>query len=123
LGERLWWPLDALVLKDPSIAALRKEGKISSVFIPTINFHLAAWDRIETEKRRFEQTEQNRVASARAEEGIRVGLAKAQALAHVISAGVAFGVFMALALYLVFAKIETDLRDINESIRAGDAAH
>lgn len=111
-----------MVLKDPSIVALKKEGKISTVVFPTINFHLAAWDRIETEKRRFEQAEQNRVASERTAEGLRVGIAKAQALAHVISAGVAFGVFMALALYLVFAKIETNLRAINESIRAGGAA-
>lgn len=110
------------VLKDPSIVALKKEGKISSVFFPTINFHLSAWDRIETEKRRFEQAEQNRVASERAAEATRVALAKAQALAHMISAGVAFGVFMVLALYLVFAKIETNLRAIDDSIRAGNVA-
>ncbi len=110
------------VLKDPSIVSLRKEGKISTVFFPTINFHLAAWDKIETEKRRFEQAEQNRVASERAAEAARVADAQAQALAHVISAGVAFCVFMALALYLVFAKIETNLRAINESIRSGGVA-
>ncbi len=110
------------VLKDPSIAALRKEGKISSVFMPTIGFHLSAWDRIETEKRRFEQVEHERVSSQRAAETLRVRLAQAQALAHIISAGVAFGVFMVLALYLVFVKIETDLRAIDESIRAGGTA-
>lgn len=111
-----------LVLKDPSIAALRKEGRISSVIMPTIGFHLSAWDRIETEKRRFEQVEHERVSSQRAAETLRVGLAKAQALAHIISAGVAFGVFMVLALYLVFVKIETDLRAIDESIRAAGTA-
>ena len=105
-------------LKDPSIIALRREGKLTKVFMPVIGFHLSAWDRIETEKRKFEQAEQNRVASEKAVEMTRVLAAKALALAHMTAAGIAFVIFMALALYLIFAKIETNLRDINESIRA-----
>lgn len=105
-------------MKDPSLIALRKEKKITNAFAGAIEFHARAWDVIETEKRRFEQAEQARVNGERAAELTRVALAKAQALADMMGAGIAFIVFMALALYLVFAKIETNLRDINESIRA-----
>jgi hypothetical protein len=109
-------------LKDPSIIALKKDGKVTKVFMPVLKFHLTAWDKIETEKRNFEQAESNRVASERAAETMRVSLAKAAALSYLVAAGIAFGVFMALALYLVFAKIETNLREINQSILGTEEA-
>lgn len=106
------------VMKDPSFVALRKENKITNAFTGSIRFHAQMWDQIEIEKRRFEQAEQARVVAERAAEHARVAAAKELARDNMISAGVAFAVFMALALYLVFAKIETNLRDINETIRA-----
>jgi len=105
------------VLADNSIIALKKEKKIGSVFLPTLNFHTSAWDKIQTDKRQFEQSEQQRVAAERASEAMRVGLAKASAITHLIAAGSAFGLFMLLALYLLGAKVESDLRDINDAIR------
>lgn len=106
------------VLADNSIIALKKDGKIGSVFMPTLNFHVSAWDKIQAEKQQFEQSEIQRVASERAAEEARVGLAKVSAIGSFAAAGGAFGLFMLLALLLLGAKIENDLRDINESIRA-----
>ncbi|MDP2822666.1 MAG: hypothetical protein Q8O52_08295 [Sulfuritalea sp.] len=105
-------------MKDQSLVDLRKENKITNAFTGSIEFHARMWDAIEIEKRRFEQAEQARVSGERAAEHARVAVAKAQAVAHMTAALIAFAVFMALALYLVFAKIETNLRDINESILA-----
>lgn len=105
------------VLADNSIIALKKEGKIGSVFMPTLNFHIRAWDNIQAEKQRFEQGEAQRVATERAVEAARVGLAIESAKSRMIAAGSAFALFMVLALYLLGAKIENNLRDINESIR------
>jgi len=105
------------VLSDNAIIALKKEGKIGTVFLPTLRFHINAWDKIQAEKQRFEQGEERRVATERAAEAARVLLAKASAISRLIAAGGAFGLFMVLALYLLGAKIENDLRDINESIR------
>lgn len=107
------------VLSDSSIIALKKEGKIGSVFMPTLNFHISAWDKIQEEKQQFNQREERQVASERAAEEARVAQAKASADRRLIAAGGTFGLFMVLALYLLGAKIENDLRDINESIRAG----
>ena len=106
-----------MALSDNSIIALRKEAKVKSVFLPVLNFHIDAWDRIQTEKVQFEQREENRVASERAAEALRIAEAKAFAITCLIVAASAFGLFMILALYLLGAKIENDLRDINESIR------
>lgn len=107
------------VLADNSIIALKKEGKIGSVFMPTLSFHVSAWDKIQAEKLQFEQGEMQRVASERASEAVRVALAKASAKDCLIAAGSAFALLMVLAVYLLGAKIENDLRDINKSIRAG----
>lgn len=105
-------------LEDPAIVALKKEEKIKSVFYPVLNFQLLTWDKIQIERIQFEEREERRVATERNLEEIRVATAKAVALTRLISAGIAFGLFMVLALYLLFAKIENNLRDINEAIKA-----
>lgn len=104
-------------LADPTIIAMRKEGKIKSVFYPVVNFHIKAWDSIEEEKAAFDQAERDRVERERAEEALRIAEARANALASAIAAGVAFATFMLLAIYLLGSKIETNLRDINDAIR------
>ena len=104
-------------LEDSAIVALKKEGKVKAVFLPVLNFHLSSWDRIQTERIQFEEREERRVARERNSDEIRVATAKAIALTKLISAGIAFGLFMVLALYLLGAKIENNLRDINEAIR------
>ncbi|MBK7720086.1 MAG: hypothetical protein WAT33_01385 [Giesbergeria sp.] len=105
-------------LADPTIIAMRKEGKIKSVFLPVLNFHIMTWDNIQDEKAAFEQAERDRVDKERAEEAVRIAQAKADAFTSAIAAGVAFGTFMLLAIYLLGSKIETNLRDINEAIRS-----
>ncbi len=103
-------------LADPSIIALRKEGRIKSAFFPILNFHLMAWDKIEADRVAFDQAEEARFEEETQAEKLRIALAKADALNSALAAGAAFAVFMVLALYLLGAKIETDLRDINRSI-------
>lgn len=105
------------VLADTSIVVLRKEKKIGSVFLPTVNFHIRAWDKIQAEKAEFEERENSRVESERMAEQNRVAAARMFALTSLIGAASAFGMFMLLAFYLIGAKIENNLRNINESIR------
>lgn len=106
-----------MALADSSIIALKKEGKVKTIVFPVMEFHVEAWDAIQSEKVKFEQGEENRVASERAAEALRVAAAKAIALTCLFAAGGAFALFMMLALYLLAAKIENDLREINESIK------
>lgn len=104
-------------LADSSIIELKKEQKVKSVFMPILEFHVRSWDQIQSEKIKFEQQEENRVVSQRNAEVARVLMAKALAIKCLIAAVSTFALFMALAIYLLFAKIETDLRDINETIK------
>lgn len=108
------------VLSDGSIITLKKDGKIGSVFNPTLDFHFSAWDNIQAEKLQFEQGEAQRVASERAAEAKRVDMAKASAISRLIAAGGAFALLMVLAIYILGTRIENNLRNINESIRAGE---
>lgn len=102
-------------LQDPQIIAMRKEGKVRGVFFPVLNFHIARWDQIARERQEFEQAEKARVERQKAEEAARIAVARATGLQYLIAAGAAFGVFMALALYLILARIEINLRSIARS--------
>ena len=103
------------VLKNQQIIALRKENKVSGVFLKVLNFHLKEWDRIQQDKVKFDREEAIRIAQEEAEEEARVMGAKIQAITMIAAAGIAFAIFMVIALYLIFAKIETNLRRISSS--------
>lgn len=104
-------------LSESSLVALKKEGKVGSVLFSIMDYHRTSWDEIQTEKQDFENSERTRVAQEIRGEETRVAVSKANALRNLIAAAGAFGLFMLLALYLLAAKIETNMRMINESIR------
>ena len=103
-------------LADPAIIAMRKDGKVKSVFFTVLNFHMKAWDDIQQAKTQFEQAEQERVEKERMQEELRIAQARAEALYSATAAAAAFGLFMLLALFLLGAKIETNLRGIDRSL-------
>lgn len=82
-----------------------------------MNYHQSAWDSISQERQKFENDEQSRVAREKVSEATRIALDRARALTALTSAAAAFAAFMLLAIYLILAKIETNMRDMNESIR------
>lgn len=104
-------------LAEPTIVAARKAGHISNTFLAILNYHLKTWDSIEKEREEFEQAEATKVATQKAAETLRVQQAHAEAVTSAVASAVAFGVFMLLALYLLGAKIETNLREISSSAR------
>lgn len=103
-------------MADTAVIAMRKAGKVRSVFYPVLNFHLKAWDRLAREKADFDEAERQRVESERTQEQGRVEYARALALQSLIAAGVLFAAFMALALYLILARIENNLHDIETTL-------
>jgi hypothetical protein len=108
-------------LHDDELVSLKQEKKVGSVFYPLIDFHMNAWDKIYHDKMKFEQEEEQRVQSERNAESSRVLKAKALAITCLSIAACFFGLFMLLALYLLFAKIENNMREINLSIQAKGA--
>jgi hypothetical protein len=110
------------VFSDPTVIQLKLESKIGSVFIPLIRFHAAAWQRIEQAKLDFDNAEKNRIANQMADEIARVGEAKLKATMFFSIAAGAFGFFLFMALYLIFARIEGNLRLIYQSINQATIA-
>lgn len=104
-------------MNDPALIELRKTGKVEKVFFPTINFHMSAWDALKAEKARFEAKERARFVQETDAEERRVAAAKAKALALGTTAGALFAAFMVLALYLIFSKIERNLRVLTVGLR------
>lgn len=104
------------VLKNAEIAKLKKDQAIGLVVNPTINFHARAWASIQKENFEFRQAEERRVVAEITAEAIRVGLAKARALILLSVAGGAVLFFMAMALYLIFAKMEENLASIHRAL-------
>ncbi len=120
-GEPYVKSLNAFVCKvlgDPAIVAMKKESKFKgSINSALTRYHNTSWDRIVNERNAYNASEEARVQQELAAEGLRVATTRARAMAALTAAGVAFGAFMLLALYLLMTKIETNMRDINESIR------
>jgi hypothetical protein len=67
------------------------------------NFHSKAWGN-------WLEAEQKRIADERAEKEVEAIAAAARMTLQATVAASAFGLFMLIALYLIFAKIETNLR-------------
>lgn len=106
-------------LKDPSIIEMKKQGKIGQVLMPALTYHLNNWDEIQSEKIRFNQSEEDRILQERTAEMLRVNKAKSSVTPLLIGAAGAFSLFMALALYLLGYRIENNLKNINKSIQDG----
>ena len=104
------------VLKNPEMAKLKKDKVVGAVVNPTVNFHARAWAAFEKEKFEFTQSEERRVQLETAAEALRVAAAKARALFILSLAGGAILFFLAMALYLIFAKIEDNLALIHQAI-------
>ena len=119
LGEKwieAFIPFACGLLNDPALAKLKEEGLIGAVNRQLIPFHARAFGQIQREIQTFNNNEKARVLAEEAAEAARVSSAKATALVFLTVAGGLFGAFMLLALYLLIAKAENNLREISERI-------
>lgn len=109
--------LSCAILRHPQVVDYRKANKEEDILVDAVNYHLRAWSQLTEEARQFEREENQRVKNEENEEEVRVALSKAQALSTLIIAAVAFGLFMVIALYLIFSAIESNLRHISRSVQ------
>ena len=93
------------VLRDSSIAQLKKDGKIGQVIIPTLKTYTEVWNDAQSKVNEYIASEITRCAEAKL-----VGILMAQiALAL-------FGSFLLLAIYLMLSRVENHFSNINHSI-------
>ncbi len=98
------------------VIEFRKSHKTQEMFYAPLKFHLKAWDELKNKAKLFDQKEQERVAKETANEEMRISLAKENAkLAFIVALG-SLGLFMVIALYLIIAAIESNLRNLSFSV-------
>ena len=93
------------VLGNQQIIEFAKKKPEIKFLMESYFYHIEKWDEKE-----------ERIESERREDEARVFAAKARAIVVLAVAGGAFGLFMLLALYLIFSAIESNLRNINANI-------
>lgn len=96
-------------LSNPSVVQLCKNGK-NGIFFGMLEHHLKIWDQHQRDVRKFNDAEREREDRSRHLENLRVTEARAEGYRQLTLAAAAFGVFMSLALVLIFARIEANLR-------------
>jgi len=104
------------VLGNQQIIEFAKKKPEVKLLMESSFYHIEKWDEIKLKIAEFNRSEEERIESERREEEARVFAAKARAFFILAIAGGAFGIFMLLALYLIFSAIESNLRNINENI-------
>ena len=109
-------PFACGLFNDPALVKLKDENLIGSVNKLLIPFHSSAFGQIQREIQRFNNNERARVLAEEAAEAARVSAAKSSSLLFLSIAAGLFGAFMLLALYLLIAKAENNLREISERI-------
>ena len=97
-------------LTNQKIIELRKANKVQNIINPAMNFHLREWDRIKMAESQFKREEAARYAKEKTESEVGKMIEKAQGLLLLTAAGIAFVIFMCIAVYLIFSKIERNLR-------------
>ena len=96
---------------------IERQGK-AQVFWASMNWHLDQWRLKVEEAEEFTVAEAERVERETAEEAARVAAAKAAGMQQLLIALGMFGAFISLALLLIFAKIESNLRGVHVIERA-----
>lgn len=103
-------------LADQKVSALRKSRGEASLLIPSLNFHLKAWDTAQEKAEEARLAEERRIARAEQEAREREAAASAQRMMLFTIAAGAFGAFLVLALYLIVSAVESNLRRIAEEL-------
>ena len=106
------------VLSHPAVVAAAKEGRAKDAFFSSLRVHINLWDAQKEKIKKHNSDEAERVRNEEAAESAKVAASKATAMTSLMQAGMAFGVFLALAFYLIVAAMESNLRGIHESLAA-----
>jgi hypothetical protein len=90
---------------------IKKEGK-AGIFNRSLDWHVFEW-RMELNRiDKFRRDEERRVTQFERSEYLRVAAKKMNATSTLLMAAYAFCVFLSLAMLLIFAKIESNLRGV-----------
>lgn len=96
-------------LGSEDVIKLCKSGR-GGLFFAVIEFHRENWDKQVKAAELFESQESERIAAFKRKQENIAEENKATAMKLFMASAIAFGLFMSVALFLVFARIEANLR-------------
>ncbi len=105
------------VLSSPEVIQAAKDGRSRPAFFRALTKFVKEWDDAKAKVKKHNAAEAARVEREKDAEAASIGATKAQSMASLTSAAMAFGAFLALAFYLIVAAVESNLRGIRESVR------
>lgn len=102
-----------VVLANPTVIkiCIDKQGR-GGVFSGALNWHLEEWADALDDIAEFNKKEESRVIRQFNAEEARIMEKRSEGVYMLWGALISFGVFMSLALLLIFSKIETNLRNV-----------
>lgn len=102
-----------VVLANPTVIkiCIDKQGR-GGVFSGALNWHLEEWADALDDIAEFNKKEESRVLRQYNAEEARIMAKRSEGVYMLWGALISFGVFMSLALLLIFSKIETNLRNV-----------
>jgi len=103
-------------LSSADILKLCKSGR-GGLFMAALEFHRSGWDKQVQEAHAFETRERAKVVAFEERERAELMASKANAYKNFLSAAIAFGLFMSVAMVLIFARVESNLRGIQSIVR------
>lgn len=109
-------------LRNPRLIELKKKHAGASVLVPLLDYHREQWMENKKMKQDFINSEEARVNNERRREEQRVAEERAQGWFLLGLAAAMLGAFSLLALYLIFARIEINLRVIAKAVIARESA-
>jgi hypothetical protein len=100
------------VLNQPAVIAYKKSNSEEQLFDAVINYHLAQWDQLKDEAKRFHQDEPLRGLNATMKDELRIVKALLGTLAALCIAGAMLGLSMVAALYVAMKRMEFKLQGL-----------
>lgn len=110
------------ILLHAKVIEHRKAKPESEIFFPVLNFHMNAWDDLKDAAKKFEANENEKFSREERDEQMRIAGVKDAAKFTLLVAAGAFVLFMALAISLIVAAMESNLRRISVSLEAFNEA-
>lgn len=104
------------ILSSEDLVKLCKMGR-TGLFFTVLEYHRSNWDRQVQDAKDFEARERDRIANFEETEANRVVASKARAYQAFLGAAISFGLFMGVALVLIFARLESNLRNLHSIYR------
>jgi len=110
-------PFVCAALKSREMIDFRQRNPKSGTLIPIIDFHHWNWKKNTLANAKVVADQEAARRRALSDEDNRISRSRQEGMTAMLTAGILLAVFLSLAMYLVFVRIESNLADISNSLK------